>query len=61
MVGGFGADLSYLINKYCFEFLDAPIVRSSSLDTPVPFSAELESQFLPKIRFENQLLELLAY
>jgi len=61
MIGGFGADIAFLINENCFEFLDAPVARASSLNTPVPFSPSLESQFLPKKRFEDKLFQLLAY
>ncbi|OUV76134.1 MAG: dehydrogenase [Flavobacteriales bacterium TMED123] len=61
MIGGFGADLVALIADECFEYLDAPIKRSASLDTPVPFAFELEDEFLAKARFESQLKALLAY
>ncbi len=61
MIGGFGADLAALIADECFEYLDGPIKRSASLDTPVPFSYELEDNFLAKARFEMQLKDLLAY
>ena len=61
MIGGFGADIAFLINENCFEFLDAPVFRASSLNTPVPFSPALENQFLPKKRFEDKLFQLLAY
>jgi 2-oxoisovalerate dehydrogenase E1 component len=61
MIGGFGADLASIISDECFEFLDAPVKRSASLDTPVPFAYELEDEFLAKSRFEKQLVELLAY
>ena len=61
MIGGFGADISALITENCFEFLDAAVVRSASLNTPVPFAADLERNFLPKERFEQQLKDLLAY
>ena len=61
MIGGFGADIAFLINENCFEYLDAPIFRASSLNTPVPFSPKLENQFLPKKRFENKLYQLLDY
>ena len=61
MIGGFGADLSALITENCFESLDAAVVRSASLNTPVPFAADLERNFLPKERFEQQLKDLLAY
>lgn len=59
--GGWGAEIAARISEHCFESLDAPVVRSASLDTPVPFSAELEWNFLPKQRFEKQLIELFNY
>lgn len=59
--GGWGAEIAARISEQCFESLDAPVVRSASLDTPVPFSAELEWNFLPKQRFEKQLIELFNY
>ena len=47
MIGGFGADLAALIADECFEYLDVPVKRSVSLDTPV-FANELENDFLAK-------------
>lgn len=61
LTGGIGGELAAIISENCFEYLDAPVVRSASLDTPVPMSSDLEWNFLPKARFEKQLLELLNY
>jgi len=61
LFGGIGGEISALINEHCFESLDAPVRRVGSLDTPVPFAVALEEQFLPKQRFEETLLELIAY
>ena len=61
LTGGFGAEVSSLISEFCFEYLDAPIVRAASMDTPVPFAVNLENQFLPKDRFKKKLLDLLDY
>mgnify|MGYP001340227661 FL=1 len=60
-VGGYGADISALISEYCFEYLDAPVMRSASLNTAVPFAKNLENNFLAKHGFEQKLNELLAY
>ena len=59
MTGGIGGEISALITENCFQSLDAAVVRSASLDTPVPFAAALEEDFLPQKRFEAQLLNLL--
>ena len=61
MTGGYGADISSLISENCFEFLDAPIFRCSSLDTPVPFSNDLEKNFLAKSRLKQKVVELSLY
>lgn len=61
LTGGIGAEVAALIAHHCFEYLDGPVVRCGSLDTPVPFARELEQDFLAKARFEQQLRELLAY
>lgn len=61
MFGGVASDISALIMENCFEYLDAPVQRVASLDSPIPFTKALEDQFLPKGRFENTLKELLAY
>ena len=61
MIGGYGADIASMISEECFEYLDAPVIRSASLDTPVPFSLILEENFLPRQRFEYKLKKLLNY
>ena len=55
------SDISAMISEDCFEFLDAPIRRVTSLDTPVPFAGQLEEQYLSRKRLENSLKKLIAY
>lgn len=61
LTGGIGGDISAIINEHCFEYLDGPIVRCGALDTPVPFAAALEAQYMPNQRFEKALLDLWEY
>ncbi|CAN1562913.1 TktA Transketolase [Flavobacteriaceae bacterium] len=61
LFGGIASDISSLIMENCFEFLDAPVKRVASLETPIPFTKALEDQYLPKARFETALLELINY
>ena len=61
LFGGIASDISALIMENCFKYLDAPVKRVASLDSPIPFTKVLEDQYLPKERFEKELLELLAY
>lgn len=59
--GGIASDLSACIMEDCFKYLDAPVKRVASLETPIPFAKNLENNYLPKNRFFNELLEVLAY
>lgn len=61
LFGGIASDISALIMEHCFKHLDAPVKRVASLETPIPFAKQLEAQYLPIHRFENALMELLAY
>ena len=61
MFGGVASDISALIMENCFQYLDAPVKRVASLDSPIPFTKALEDQYLPKGRFESVLKELIAY
>jgi 2-oxoisovalerate dehydrogenase E1 component beta subunit len=47
--GGLAGEIAAIINEEAFDYLDGPIVRITSLDTPVPFSPPLEEYFLPKV------------
>ena len=61
LTGGFGGELSALINEHCFDHLDAPVVRVASWDTPVPFAIPLENGFLPKGRLWEAVERLAGY
>lgn len=61
LTGGIGAEIAAWIGEHCFASLDAPVMREGSLDTPVPFAAQLEQNFLPKQRFANKIKELLEF
>lgn len=61
LFGGIASDISSLIHEHCFEYLDAPVKRIASIETPIPFVSQLEEQYLPKNRLEYSLKELLEY
>lgn len=61
LFGGVASDISAMIMEQCFEYLDAPVRRVGSLESAIPFVKALEDQYLPKERFEKELIELLAY
>ena len=61
LTAGIGGEIVALINEHCFAQLDAPVLRVASLDTPVPFAADLEKQFLASSRLLQTIDQLLAY
>ena len=61
LFGGIGSDIAALVAENCFEYLDAPVRRVGSLETPIPFASALEEGYLPKQRFEEELMKLLHY
>ncbi|PYS85749.1 MAG: hypothetical protein DMF70_03785, partial [Acidobacteria bacterium] len=50
LTGGIGGEIAAIISQEAFEWLDAPVVRVASLDTPVPYSPPLEDYYLPQVK-----------
>ena len=61
LTGGIGGEISAWISEHCFAYLDAPIMRCASLDTPIPFNLALEKQYLANSRLEATMQKLLNY
>jgi len=59
---GFGAEIAATIAEEAFESLDAPVVRITAPDTPVPFAPPLEKTFIPQVEdVVTALKDLAAY
>jgi 2-oxoisovalerate dehydrogenase E1 component len=61
LTGGIGGEIAAWIGEHCFDQLDAPVTRCGSLDTPIPFSLELEKNYMAYSRLEDQVRKLLNY
>ena len=61
LTGGIGAEIAAWISEFCFKSLDAPVMREAAIDTPVPFSAPLEKNFLPQGRLIEKIKALLEF
>ena len=55
LTGGIGGEIAAWIAENCFALLDAPVMRCASLDTPIPFSIELEKNFWQKAGWKRSL------
>ena len=62
LTNGPGAEISAIIGEKCFEYLDGPIKRIASKDSPVPFNWFLENKVLPQTEdIALGIKELLEY
>ncbi|NNE34382.1 MAG: dehydrogenase, partial [Rhodothermales bacterium] len=62
LTGGFGGEIASYVAEHAFAFLDAPPVRVGGSDTPVPFSANLESEiFSASARLDEATRRLLRF
>lgn len=61
MIGGIGGEIAAWIFENCFHYLDAPVMRCASLDTPIPFNTDLEKNFMANCRLHEKIEILLAY
>ncbi|WP_339647770.1 dehydrogenase E1 component subunit alpha/beta [uncultured Salegentibacter sp.] len=61
LFGSLASEISAIISEECFEFLDAPVMRLGSGETPIPFAAALEEGYLPKKKLKEKLQQLIDY
>ncbi len=61
LTGGIGGELAAWIAEHCFQYLDAPVLRCASLDTPIPFAIELEKNFLANSRLNDTIQKLMSF
>ncbi len=61
LTGGIGGEIAAWISEHCFSFLDAPVMRCASLDSPIPFSIELEKNFMAYSRLGETVDRLMQY
>jgi 2-oxoisovalerate dehydrogenase E1 component len=61
LIGGIGGEIAAWIAEHCFQYLDAPVMRCASLDTPIPFNIELEKNFMAYSRLADCVEKLMSY
>ncbi len=61
LTGSVISDIAAFISEECFEFLDAPVMRLGSIDTPIPFEKGLENNYLPIKNLSEKLKKLRDY
>jgi len=58
---GPASEWAALIAEHGFQWLDAPVMRCASLDTPVPTATTLENEYLASARLMESIYHLLEY
>ena len=61
LTGGIGGEIAAWIGEHCFDKLDAQVMRCASMDTPIPFSIELEKNFMAYSRLGEMIEKLINY
>ena len=61
LFAGLGAEIAAQISEAAFDVLDAPVMRVGSAETPIPFAAALEGDFMAKSRLESALNKLVGW
>ena len=61
LIGGVGGEIAAHIGEHLFIHLDAPVMRVGSLDTPIPFSKNLEENYLASSQLDEKVKKLLSY
>jgi 2-oxoisovalerate dehydrogenase E1 component beta subunit len=47
--GGIAGEITARINESCFAYLDAPVLRVTAHDIPLPYAPTLEDFVLPQV------------
>ncbi|MCW5722780.1 MAG: pyruvate dehydrogenase complex E1 component subunit beta [Devosia sp.] len=59
--GGIGAELSARVMEQAFDYLDAPVLRVTGKDVPMPYAANLEKLALPNVGEVVQAVKTVCY
>ena len=54
---GISAEVGFQLQQVCFDYLDHPIERVCQMETPLPYSKELEAETIPNPRRIREAVE----
>lgn len=58
---GVSAEIAYEVQRYAFDYLDAPVVRVNSADTSLPYAPTLVAEYLPNPEKIIKAVKSVAY
>lgn len=59
--GSVASEVTYMVQQKAFDFLDAPIKRITTPDTPAPYSAPLFAEWFPKVEEVKEEIKKVLY
>jgi len=59
--GSIASEVAFRVQRHAFDYLDAPVVRVTQADTPLPFAANLIEESLPSIKRVVAAVKSVAY
>ncbi len=59
--GSIASEIAFRIQRHAFDYLDAPVVRVTQADTPLPFAPNLIDESLPSVKRVVDAVKGVAY
>ena len=60
-LGAISSEIAYHVQKYAFDYLDAPVQRVNSLDVPLPYAPTLIEEIIPSKKRAVEALKAVLY
>jgi pyruvate dehydrogenase E1 component beta subunit len=58
---GIGSEIAALVMEHAFDYLDAPVVRVTGADVPMPYAANLEHLAIPQVEAIVEAAKTVCY
>ena len=58
---GVGAEIAAVLMEQAFDYLDAPVMRITGKDVPMPYAANLEKLALPSVKDVIEAVKAVCY
>lgn len=60
-IAALSSEIAYNVQRWAFDFMDAPVIRVNSLDLPLPYAATLLEAILPSISRTIEAVKSVTY
>ena len=59
--GGISSEIAYRVQRYAFDYLDAPVLRINGTDVPMPYALPLVEAYLPNVEKVTRAVKEVMY